>query len=137
MQQPHLERPFIFGTETDAGFLKELPDVRLEPHAVGRFPAAGGTGLDEHAVADLAGTCESLGILKAVIAAEAADGLAFLLDKRQRRMLPIASRSFFSSRSIAFLAKRRLERRVGRERCRCLPKTARSGPSPSTGWCRP
>jgi hypothetical protein len=29
MQQPHLERPFIVGSKTDAGFLKKLPHVRL------------------------------------------------------------------------------------------------------------
>ncbi len=27
--------------------------------------------------------------------------------------------------------------RWGRGRCRCLPRTAESGPSPSTDWCRP
>src|SRR5262249_31033171 len=86
MQQPHLEWPFVVGSETHAGFLEKLPDVRLEPYALGWLPAAGGAGLNEDAVADVAGPREALDILEAVVAAEAADGLAFLLDEFQARM---------------------------------------------------
>ena len=87
MEQPHLERAFVLGTQGGSAFREELPHVGLEPDAFGRLPAAGGAGLDEHAVADLAGPGESLGVFEAVVAAEAADGLALLLDECQRRML--------------------------------------------------
>src|SRR5262249_58107240 len=73
-------------SQADAGFVEKLPDVGLEPYAVSRLPTTGGAGLDEHAVADVAGAGEALDILEAVIAAEAADGLAFLLDEFQARM---------------------------------------------------
>ncbi len=87
IQQPHIERPFVVGSQADPAFKEELPHIRLEPDAFGRFPAAGGAGLDEHPVADLARACEPLHILETVVAAEAADGLTLLFDKLQPRML--------------------------------------------------
>jgi hypothetical protein len=53
----------------------------LQLDALGRLPAAGGAGLDENAIADLAGSRESLGILEAVVAAEPANRLALRLDE--------------------------------------------------------
>lgn len=74
MQEPHLERPFILGPQADPRFLEELPNVRLEPNVLRRLPAAGGSGLDEFAVADVTGAREPLDILESVITTESATG---------------------------------------------------------------
>src|SRR6185437_9362165 len=87
VKQPHLERPFVLGSKADPAFLEEQSHVRLETHAVSRLPAAGSAGLNKHTVANLANACEPLDILETVVATEAANGLAFLLDKLQPRML--------------------------------------------------
>ena len=81
MEQPHLERAFVFGTRRGADFPEKLPHIGLQRDTFGRFSAAGGAGLDEDAVADLAGRGESLCVFEAIIAAEAADRLAFRLDE--------------------------------------------------------
>lgn len=80
-----------------------------EPDAVGWLLAAGGPGLDEHAVADITHARKSLGILKPVIAAEAADGLAFLLDECQRRMAFDGVPQFLEFAVYRLFAKGRLE----------------------------
>ena len=80
MKQLHLERAFVLRLEGGSALLKELPHVGLQSDTFGRLPAAVGAGFDENAVADFTGPGESLGILEAVIAAEAADRLALLLD---------------------------------------------------------
>src|SRR5262245_39047269 len=87
MQQAHLERPFVLGTEGEGGFLEELPYVRLKPYLLGRLSAAGCPGLQEHAVPYLAGAGKALLVLEAVVAPEATDGLAFCVDKPQPGML--------------------------------------------------
>ena len=78
MEQPHVERTFILGTEAGSGFREELADVGLEPDALGGLPATGGAGFDKDPVSDLTGASESLDILEPIVAAESADGLAFL-----------------------------------------------------------
>jgi hypothetical protein len=86
MQKSHLEWPLVFGTQADSRFLEKLPYIGLKPHLLSRLPTAGGAGLDEHPVANFTGPAEPLNVLKPVVAAEAAYGLAFILDKLQGRM---------------------------------------------------
>ena len=87
MKQPHLEWAFIFCTESDPTLREELRDVGVDRHAFRRHASAGGPGLDEHAVADLAGAGEELAVFKTIVAAEAADGLALLETGLDRRIL--------------------------------------------------
>jgi len=61
-------------------------------------------------VANLAGSGESLGVLEAVVAAEAADGLALLLDECQRRVLLDRLAELLQLAVDPLLAQGRLER---------------------------
>jgi hypothetical protein len=86
-----------------------LSHVGLKPNALGRLPAAGGAGLNEHAVADVTRAREPLDVFEAVVATESADGLAFLIDKRQPRMLSDGLPQLFQVPVNGFLAEGRLE----------------------------
>jgi len=133
MQKPHLERPLVLGSQGNACFLEILPHIGLEPHALRRLPAARRAGLDEHAVPDVAGAGKLLGILETVVAAEAADGLAFLLDERQAGMLldglpqplQLTVYRFFSQRRIE---SSRVEKDVESSRPAELPRQPLSEP---------
>src|SRR5262245_42770796 len=87
MQEPHLERPLVLGSQGVAGLVQELPHIGLELYLVGRLPAAGGARFHENAIFDLAGAGEALRVGEAVIAAEATDGLALLLQEGEAGML--------------------------------------------------
>jgi hypothetical protein len=41
MQQTHLERPLVLGSQREAGLPEKLSHVRLKSYLVGRLPAAG------------------------------------------------------------------------------------------------
>ena len=87
-----------------AGLLQELADDRTAVDgSVGSRPLAVPASTNTR-LRDLAGARETLRVGEAVVAAEAADGLALLVNEMSGAgCAPIASRSFFSSRSIAFL----------------------------------
>jgi len=93
-----------------AEIVEELPDVGLEPDTLGWLPAAGAARLDEDAIAHLAGSGEALGVFEAVVAAEAADGLALLLNEGQRRVLLDRLAEFFQLAVDPLLAQGRVER---------------------------
>ena len=104
------KRSFVLGAQDSAVVLQELAEVGPQLDDGGGFPAAGGARFQQHAVGDFAGSAEALRVGETVTAPESADGLALAGDETSAPgAQPTASRSFFSSRSMALLPKGGLE----------------------------
>jgi predicted acylesterase/phospholipase RssA len=85
----------VFGTYTFTQVKTQIGIVATQLDDRGWLASASGSGFKKDAISNLTWAAESLGVGEAIVASEAADGLALVLNKRQRRMPTYGVTKFF------------------------------------------